>query len=141
MTRRKAFQLIGAIAICQSAGILGSFVAPPSWVLSPVWLILYTCMGIAAWLVWQKKTKEECHCAALQLFLFQLALNTIWTFLFFGLREPLLALIEIVILLLVVSVVIWQFWKISKPASYLLVPYALWVAFAAYLNLAIWLSN
>lgn len=114
---------------------------PPGWVFGPVWILLYTFMGIAAYLVWQKKTKEQCHCAALQLFLFQLALNTIWTFLFFGLREPLLALIEIAILFFAILIVIWQFWKISKPATYLLFPYAAWVAYATYLNFAIWLMN
>ena len=101
-----------------------------------MWIIPYALMGAAVYLVWQKRTKEECHCAALQLFLLQLALNALWAYLFFVLQEPLLALIEIVILLLVLLVVIWQFWRITKPAAYLLALYAAWVAFAAYQNLS-----
>ena len=99
-----------------------------------MWIISYALMGAAVCLVWQKRTKEECHCGALQLFLLQLALTALWAYLFFILKEPLLALIEIVILLLVLLVVIWQFWMITKPAAYLLLPYAAWIAFAAYRN-------
>ena len=106
-----------------------------------MWIIPYALTGVAVYLVWQKRTKEECHCAALQLFLLQFALNGLWAYLFFVLKEPLLALIEIVILLLVLLAVIWQFWSISKPAAYLLLPYAMWVAFAAYRNFAIWLLH
>lgn len=155
---RKTFQLAAAIAVCQSAGIFGLiFTAPaipvwyaqlskpalttPGWVFGPIWITLYTLMGIALYLVWQKRTKEQCNCTALQLFFFQLALHALWTYLFFGLKEPLLALIEIVILFLAVSVVMWQFWKISKPAAYVLLPYAVWIVFAAYLNFAIWQLN
>ena len=98
-------------------------------------------MGIAAYLVWQKRTKEQCHCTALQLFLFQLGLNALWLLLFFGLKESLLSLIEIGVLFLAVAVTIWQFWGISRAAAYLLMPYAAWVAFAAYLNYAIWQLN
>lgn len=106
-----------------------------------MWIISYVLMGAAVYLVWRKRTKEECHCTALQLFLLQMALNALWAYLFFVLKEPLLALIEIAILLLVLLVVIWQFWNISKPAAYLLLPYAMWVAFAAYLNFAAWRLN
>ena len=106
-----------------------------------MWIIPYALMGAAVYLVWQKRTKEECHCGALQLFLLQLALSALWAYLFFVFQEPLLALIEIVILLVATSLVIWQFWNISKPASYLLLPYALWVAFAAWRNLSVLLSH
>lgn len=101
-----------------------------------MWIIPYALMGAAVYLVWQKRTKEECHCGSLQLFLLQLTLSGLWAYLFFILKEPLLALIEIVILLFVLLVVIWQFWNITKPAAYLLVPYAAWVAFAAWRNLS-----
>ena len=106
-----------------------------------MWIIPYALTGAAVYLVWQKKTKEECRCGSLQLFLLQAALSGLWAYLFFVLKKPLLAFIEIVILLLVSLVVIWQFWKISKPAAYLLLPYAVWVAFAAYRNFGIWLAN
>ena len=101
-----------------------------------MWIISYALTGVAVCLVWQKRTKEECHCGTLQLFLFQLALSALWAYLFFVLQEPLLAFIEIVILLLVLLIVIWQFWNISKPAAYLLLPYTAWVALAAYRNLS-----
>ena len=106
-----------------------------------MWIIPYALMGVAVYLVWQKRTKEECHCGALQLFLLQLALNALWAYLFFVLKEPLLAFIEIVILLFVILIVIWQFWRISKAAAYLLFPYAAWGAFAAYSNFGNLLSN
>ena len=106
-----------------------------------MWFGLYIPMGVAAYLVWQKRTKEQCHCTALQLFLFQLGLNALWLLLFFGLKEPLLALIEIGVLFLVILATLWQFWGISRWAAYLFLPYAAWVAFAAYLNYAIWQLN
>lgn len=106
-----------------------------------MWIIPYALMGAAAYLVWQKRTKEECHCGSLQLFLLQLALSGLWAYLFFVLQEPLLALIEIGVLLLVASAVIWQFWNISKPAAYLLFPHAVWVVSATYLNFVMWLAS
>lgn len=100
-----------------------------------MWIIPYALMGVAVYLVWQKRTKEECHCGSLQLFLLQLALSGLWAYLFFVLKEPLIALIEIVILVFVLLIVIRQFWTISRPAAYFLLPYAAWIAFAAWRNL------
>ena len=146
------------IGISQFAGIIGSvftvsaipvwyaalekpMLNPPNWVFGPVWITLYTLMGVAAYIIWKKRTKENCNCVALQLFGFQLFLNAVWSYLFFGLKEPLLALFDIVFLFMLILLVIRQFYKISKPAAYLLVPYAAWVAFAAYLNFMIWQLN
>ena len=106
-----------------------------------MWIILYALMGVGVYLVWQKRTKEECHCTALQLFFLQLALNALWAYLFFVLREPVLALFSMGALFLALLATMWQFWNISKPAAYLLLPYAVWIVFTAYLNFAIWLRN
>jgi translocator protein len=155
---KEFLKLAVAIAVCQGAGIIGSIftvpaietwyaalvkpsLSPPNWVFAPVWITLYTLMGISLYLVWRKSTKENCHCFALQLFLFQLSLNVVWSYLFFGLQEPLLALFGIVFLNVVVVLVMWRFWYIQKVAAYLLLPYAVWIAFAMYLNFMIWQLN
>ena len=155
------FKLVISIGVCQGAGILGSiFVAPmidtwyeglvkpafspPSWVFGPVWVTLYTLMGISLYLVWRsrKASEGECNvCESMSLFLLQLALNVLWTYLFFWLQEPLVAFIEIVLLLCVVLLTIWRFWYSSKVAAYLLIPYAVWIVFAAVLNFSIWQLN
>ena len=99
-----------------------------------MWIIPYALMGAAGYLVWQKRTKEQCHCTALQLFLLQLVLGALWAYLFFIAKEPLLAFIEMGILFLAFLAVIWKFWSITKPAAFLMFPYAAWVAFHALRN-------
>ncbi len=110
------------------------FFSPPNWIFGPVWTALYLLMGISAYLVWIKK-------GALNYFLIQLFLNFLWSVLFFGLRSPLLGFIDIVTLWIFILITILQFYKISKPAAYLLIPYLLWVSFATLLNLSIILLN
>lgn len=151
-------KLIIAIAISQLAGIIGSvFTAPsitswyseltkpalnpPSWVFGPVWTTLFTLMGIAAFLIWKQGLKRKDVKIALGIFLGQLVLNTLWSILFFGLRNPGAALIEIAFLWLAILTTIIAFAKISKPAAWLLLPYILWVSFATYLNYALWSLN
>jgi translocator protein len=160
----KAIKLIISIAVCQSAGIIGSFFtisaistwyagltkpvfSPPSWVFAPAWTLLYTLMGIALfmlWLSWQKteeaKEKKKLK-IALFFFGFQLFLNAIWSIIFFGLKNPFWALVEIIFLWLAILLTILFFWKISKIAALLLVPYILWVSFASFLNYSIWYLN
>ncbi|HCM36701.1 MAG: TspO protein [Candidatus Wildermuthbacteria bacterium RIFCSPLOWO2_02_FULL_47_9c] len=155
---KEILKLVFAIGVCQSAGLIGSVftapaipgwyeqlaksaLTPPGWVFGPVWFVLYTLMGISLYLVWRKRTKEECQCATLGVFFFQLTLNVLWSYLFFGLREPLLGLVGIAALFLAILATVWQFWNVSRAAAYLLVPYILWAGFAAYLNLAIWQLN
>lgn len=115
---------------------------PPSWVFAPVWSALYVMMGVAAGLVWDRieQQREEVR-KALLFFAIQLALNALWSVLFFGLKNPLLALIEIVILWLMIYETYIKFGKINKIAGYLFVPYLLWVTFAAVLNGSIWWLN
>jgi tryptophan-rich sensory protein len=114
---------------------------PPGWVFGPVWTTLYILMGIAAFLVWRKGLDNKLVRLALLCFVVQLALNALWTPLFFGLRSPLAGLIDIVLLLSAIDLTTILFLRISKPAAVLLVPYILWVLFAMILNASIFLLN
>lgn len=148
--------LILFFAICLGAGGLGSFFTansvrdwyprlrkpagtPPSWVFGPVWTTLYVLMAISAWLVWR-----EYHWGArpaLLIFFAQLALNVAWSSLFFGSHMPGVALAEIVLLWMAIAFTIFIFYLLLPVAAYLLLPYWLWVAYAAYLNFRIWRLN
>ena len=115
---------------------------PPASVFAPVWSLLYILMGIAAGLVWAEIDKQPTIVRkALTFFAIQLALNALWSILFFGLRNPLLALIEIVILWLMIYETYIQFGKINRLSGFLLIPYLLWVSFATVLNASIWWLN
>lgn len=113
---------------------------PPSWLFGPVWTILYLMMAIAAWLVWRRREFVNVN-GSLELFAFQLVLNAAWSPLFFGLKNPLAGLLDIVPLWAAILATLASFWKISPIAGTLLVPYWLWVSFAAALNFAIWKMN
>lgn len=115
---------------------------PPPWVFAPVWSLLYVLMGVAAGLVWNRIDFErEAVRKALIFFAVQLALNALWSILFFGLKNPLLALIEVVLLWLMIYETFYKFSKIDKVAGYLFIPYLLWVSFATVLNASIWWLN
>jgi tryptophan-rich sensory protein len=115
---------------------------PPNWVFMPVWTLLFILMGVAAGLVWDKiKEQNEEVKKALGFFLAQLILNAVWSYIFFGLKNPMLALIEIALLWLMIYETYLKFTKINKTAGYLLIPYLAWVAFAAVLNASIWWLN
>jgi len=152
------FKLAIAIAVCELAGVIGSVFTvssipdwyaglekpalnPPSWVFGPAWIMLYALMGIAVFLIWRKGIERKEVKIALGIFGTQLFLNAIWSIIFFGLRNPFWALVDILALWLVNVWTIVVFYRISKPAAYLLVPYLLWVSFAIYLNYAIWTLN
>ncbi|MRX37686.1 tryptophan-rich sensory protein [Flavobacterium sp. LC2016-23] len=115
---------------------------PPNWIFMPVWTLLYVLMAVAAGLVWDeiKKQNQEVK-KALGFFVVQLILNAIWSYLFFGLKNPMLALIEIVLLWLMIYETYLKFLKINKTAGYLLIPYIAWVSFAGILNASIWWLN
>lgn len=151
------FRLIISIIICQSAGIIGSFFTvssvggwyqtlnkpvfnPPGYVFGPVWITLYLLMGISLYLVWNKKGTSDIK-IPLIIFFAQLFFNTIWSILFFGLQNPVLALIDIKILLILIIITIFSFYKVSKPAAFLMIPYVLWVSFATVLNYYIVVLN
>jgi translocator protein len=114
---------------------------PPDWLFAPVWTVLYVMMGVAASLVWQRGLGSAGVKVALAAFAIQLILNAIWSPLFFGMHSLALALMDIAALWLAIIVTIILFWHVSRPASLLLVPYILWVTFAAFLNFRIWQMN
>ena len=112
---------------------------PPSWLFGPVWTVLYAMMAVAGWLVWRRGGPGAR--TALQLFAVQLALNVGWSAVFFGLQMPGLAFAEILALWVAIAATLRTSWRVSRPAGILLVPYLLWVSFAAVLNFAIWRLN
>jgi tryptophan-rich sensory protein len=103
---------------------------PPSWLFGPVWTTLFLLMGVALYLVWQRKKISKW-------FWIQLLLNILWSVLFFGVKRPDLAFLEIVVLWIAILKTILEFGKVNKKAGRLLWPYLLWVSFAAFLNLMI----
>jgi benzodiazapine receptor len=113
---------------------------PPAWVFGPVWTVLYLMMAVAAWLVWRRLGFEK-GAVPLGLFALQLALNALWSPLFFGLRSPWAGLVDIVPLWAAIIAVMVSFWRVSPPAGALLIPYWWWVSFAAALNFTIWRMN
>ena len=115
---------------------------PPNWIFAPVWSMLYVMMGVAAGLVWDRiEIEKEAVKKALIFFAIQLALNALWSYLFFGLHNPMLAGLEIIVLWLMIFETYIQFAKINKIAGYLFLPYLAWVSFAAVLNGSIWWLN
>jgi len=115
---------------------------PPAALFGPVWTLLYLLMGVASWLVWRQQPTQPCQTrAALAWYIAQLGLNTLWSMLFFGLRLPGAALLEIIALWGAIAVTIARFARLSPLAAALLIPYQLWVSFAAALNAALWRLN
>ena len=115
---------------------------PPNWIFAPVWTSLYVMMGVAAGLIWNQITTQKLAVTkALQIFAIQLVLNALWSYLFFGLHNLMLATIEVVLLWLMIFETYSQFAKINKTASYLMLPYLAWVSFASVLTASIWWLN
>jgi tryptophan-rich sensory protein len=114
--------------------------APPSSVFGPVWTALYLMMGIAAWLVWGERYRAQIS-LAIGLFVAQLVLNALWTWIFFGFGEFRLAVFEIVLLWLVLQATAVQFWRVRPAAGALLLPYLAWVTYATALTVAISRTN
>ncbi len=114
--------------------------SPPSSIFGPAWTVLYALMGIAAWLVWRVGGFRSAK-SALSLFLVQLALNALWSWLFFGWHRGALAFADIVVLLALIILTAISFWRIRPLAGALLVPYFLWVSFASALNYSVWQLN
>jgi translocator protein len=149
------FKLLLSVIICELAGIIGSIFtvssiptwfaglnkpsfSPPNYLFGPVWTILYLMMGISLFLIWKKGGNNR---TALIIFFIQLLLNTFWSIIFFGLKMPFAAFVEIIIMWVFILLTIISFYGISKPAAYLLIPYLLWVSFASVLNFKIWMLN
>lgn len=155
---RKISTLGLCILGCQLAGILGSvftvtaiqswyvtlnkpFFSPPNWVFGPVWTLLYFCMGISLYLLWQQGAKKKHVRSALQVFFAQLFVNFLWSPVFFGLRSPELGILVISILWMLIVVTLKRVYRVSIVAFVLLIPYFLWVSFASVLNISIAILN
>ena len=123
------------------ASLVKPFFSPPSWVFGPVWISLFFLMGFALYLVWQEGFIKRPGKNAVYVFIIQMILNVLWSFLFFGLQNPLSGLIEIVILWVAILITILKFYKVSRLAAYMLIPYICWVTIATILNLGVWLLN
>ena len=114
--------------------------APPPWVFGPVWTALYALMGIAAWLAWRNGGFRP-HRGAVAVFFIQLALNALWSWLFFAWHLGALALAEVILLSILIVATVLAFWRVRPVAGILLIPYLLWVSFAAALNYTLWHLN
>jgi tryptophan-rich sensory protein len=146
------------------AGLNRPSFSPPDWIFAPVWTLLFFLMGISLYLVWkkgwkvkvsQKEKKEKVWNSytkklwtgawreenVIVIFILQLVLNIWWSVIFFGLEYPGLAFFEILMLWFAILYTILNFYRISKPAAYLLLPYILWVSFAIVLNYSFWMLN
>ena len=151
------FRLIASLIICQLAGFVGSVFTtpaipgwyaalekptfnPPNWIFSPVWIFLYLLLGITLYILWQNLPKTEAR-IALAFFAIQLVLNILWSVIFFGLKSPMLAFLEIIILWAFILLTMITSSKVSRTSVYLLLPYILWVNFAAILNFFLWRLN
>lgn len=158
MKINNAYKAIISIAGCELAGIIGSVftvseistwyatlnksvINPPGWVFGPAWTTLYALMGIAFFLVWKSGAKQKEKRRAFAVFGVQLFLNAAWSLLFFGLHNPGFALVDIILMWCAIVGTMVVFYRISKPAAYLLIPYLAWVTFASYLNYVVWALN
>jgi len=146
-----AVGLVGWLVLCFAAAAVGARYKPgawyaglrkpawnpPNWLFAPVWTLLYAMMAVAAWLVWRDAGLSR----EITLFVVQLLLNAAWTWLFFGLKRPGLAFVEIVALWLAILGTLVVLWSVRPLAALLLAPYLAWVTFAAALNAALWRLN
>ena len=139
------FAGIGALASAQAATFYQSLLqpqwAPPAWLFGPVWTGLYCLMALSAWMVWREYGWRGLARSALILFVLQLVLNALWTWLFFVWHQGALAFAEIQLLLALIIGTIVAFWRLNKWAAVLLLPYMVWVCFASVLCHTIWQLN
>ena len=133
---------VGAVASVDAAEFYAQLKkpswAPPAWLFGPVWSVLYALMGVAAWLVWRSPGPAR---GALGLFAAQLAANALWSWLFFAWHMGALAAAEVLVLLGLIVATVVAFWRSSRSAALLLLPYLLWVAFASLLTWWVWQHN
>jgi tryptophan-rich sensory protein len=148
----KLLRILLFVLLCEGVGLVSSvftfnslqawypalvkpFFNPPGWIFGPVWTTLYFLMGISLYLVWGKKKTD------LKWFWIQLILNSLWSIAFFGLKNPIIAFILVIFLLISIFLTIKTFAKVNKTSAYLLYPYLGWVSFASILNLSIVILN
>lgn len=154
----KIIKLIVSVAVCELAGVVGALFTtskiptwyaalnkpsfnPPNWLFGPVWTLLYLLMGVAAYVIWQQGFDHSSVKRALAIFLVQLMLNVLWSFIFFGLESLLGGLVVIILLWGAIFLTISLFLRQSRMAGWLLIPYIAWVTFATVLNAAIFALN
>jgi tryptophan-rich sensory protein len=139
-----AASAVGAVASIQAKSFYSQLAqpdwSPPPEVFGPVWTVLYALMGISAWLVW-RRGGFGANRQALTLFLLQLAFNALWSWLFFAWHRGVLALADVLVLWIFIVATLVAFWRVSRLAGALLIPYLLWVSFAATLNFSLWQLN
>lgn len=132
---------VGAVASVNAQAFYGQLIkpewAPPAGVFGPVWSVLYTLMGISVWLVWRSRSSQ----GAFVLFFAQLAVNALWSWLFFAWHQGALATAGVLVLLALIAATMKAFWQSSRVAAVLLLPYLLWVAFASALTWSVWQGN
>ncbi|WP_372370063.1 TspO/MBR family protein [Candidatus Uabimicrobium sp. HlEnr_7] len=154
---KKISGLVVAIYVCFTAAFIGSVVTrvsvktwyqtlkkpawnPPDWIFAPVWSTLFLLMAISIWLIWLKREEHKIE-KQITLFSIQLITNILWSTLFFGMQNPDLAFVGIIVLIIAIIATMVAFLEINKTAGYLMIPYILWVIFAAFLNVTIcWLN-
>ena len=140
--------LVGALSAFLTRGAMMSFdmvqkppLSPPGWLFPVVWTVLYILMGVASYVIFTSAATDEIKNGALAVYSLQLVFNFFWSIIFFGFEQYLFAFIWLLVLWILILVTIIRFYEISKVAAYLLIPYLVWVTFAAYLNLGIYLLN
>jgi len=153
----KHFKLIISMLIPLAVGFIGSFATsnsvntwyktlkkpifnPPNWLFGPVWTLLFILIGLSFYFVWIENSEKQKKVAFI-VYSIQLLLNLMWSFLFFGIKSPLAALVEILVLWIAIIANIIIFYNISNKAGLLLIPYLLWVTFAIVLNFSIFILN
>ena len=153
----KWIRILIFILICQMAGVIGSFFTipkitgwyatlqkpsftPPNWLFGPVWTTLFALMGVSLYWIWGFRLEKNFK-RAISFFGVQFVLNILWNFFFFGLQNPLIGLIEIILLWIAIAVTIFEFYKLSKKAGLILLPYIIWVSIATVLNYYILVLN
>ncbi len=154
----KVLKLIICIVICEGVGIIAGLATresistwyqtlnkpsfnPPNFIFAPVWTVLYLLMGISLFLIWKDGLNDSLTKFAFFFFLFHLLVNGLWSFVFFKFQSLLGAFIIIIFLLILILLTIILFYKINKVASFLLIPYFIWVSYATILNFSIWRLN
>lgn len=159
MKLSNTWKFIISVLVCEGAGSLGAifnvgsidtwyqtlqkpFFNPPNWLFAPAWTILFFLMGVALYFIWKnyQKKKDEAK-IAIKFFIIQFILNILWSLFFFGWQNPGLALAEIIALWIFIAITMVKFYKVDKRAEYYLIPYLVWVTFAATLNFSIWYLN
>ena len=158
MDKLNIIKLIVAIIICEIIGSIGTifttpnistwyatltkpFFSPPNFLFAPVWTLLFALMGIALYLIWLNKKDLLKRKIAIMFFIIQFAFNVLWSYLFFGLRNPFFGFVGILLLWIMIIATIITFYRVDKKAAYLLIPYILWVSFAMILNYSIMILN